>query len=239
MRKWIKHLALKALALCCRDDGPKVVYYHDIGKVYTDMGTPFELFKSHVECAKKNGFSFVRTLADLKETKQLLICFDDGFRGIWDHRQYFLIEKIFPTIFIPVDLIGRPGYLTWAEVLELQGSGFHFEGHTWSHRPLTEVPKTEWRHELCDSKRFLEDKLCKEISCLCFPCGFFSDDVISAAREAGYRCLVASYPGCVKEDDMLIPRHLVQTFLEEDYRLVLHGALGPLRSRYVRQHKKS
>ena len=239
MRQWIKHLALKTFALFCRDDGPKVVYYHDVGKNYTCMGTPFELFKSHVECAKKNGFSFIRTLADLKEKKQLQICFDDGFRGIWDYQQYFLIEEIFPTIFIPVDLIGRLGYLTWAEVLELQGLGFHFEGHTWSHRPLTDVPENEWQHELRDSKCYLEDKLGKEISCLCFPCGFFSDDVISAAREAGYRYLVASYPGCVKEDDMLIPRHLVQSFSVKDYGLVLQGALGPLRSRYIRQHKKS
>jgi len=238
MRQWIKHFALKVFALFCRDDGPKVVYYHDVGMDYTSMGTPFELIQSHVEYAKTNGFSFVPKLSDLKKRKQLLVCFDDGFRGIWDHRQYFFDEKIFSTVFIPVGLIDHPGYLTWGEVLELQGLGFRFEGHTWSHRPLTEVPKTEWRHELFDSKCFLEDKLCKEISCLCFPCGFFSNEIISSAQEAGYRYLVASYPGCVKENDMLIPRHLVQSFSVEDYGLVLQGALGPLRFRYIRQHKR-
>ena len=98
--------------------------------------------------------------------------------------------------------------------------------------------ESEWNHELSDAKRYLEDKIGRDVSCLCFPCGFFSDSVIAAARSAGSRYLIASYPGCVDMNETLAPRHLVQSLSVEDYCLVLQGALEPFRSRYLRQHYK-
>lgn len=239
MRRFLRHLALKVTATLCKDYGPKIVYYHDMGCSHTNMGTAVDLIKAHVAITRSAGFNFVDAIAHLHEPWTVHICFDDGFRGILDHVEWFVSEELHPTVFIPVGLIGQHGYLTWPDILELQRLGFHFEGHTWSHRPLTDVPKTEWDHELRDSRRFLEDKLGKEISCLCFPCGYFSDNVIAAAQEAGYRHLVVSYPGCVDLEKTLIPRHLVQSFSVNDYRLVLQGALSPFRSRYIRQHYKS
>lgn len=239
MKLVLRHLALKVAATLCRNHGPKIVYYHDLGRKYTGMGTEIDLVKAHVAATRADGFHFADKIEQLSEPKAVHLCFDDGFRGIWDHAEWFAAEKICPTVFIPIELIGREGYLTWPEVLELQHLGFRFEGHTWSHRPLTDVPASEWAHELQDAKHFLEDKLDKEVSCLCFPCGFFSDGVINAAKKAGYRYLVASYPGCVDLGEMLIPRHLVQSLPVEDYRLVLQGALGPFRSRYLHQHYKS
>ena len=239
VRRFLRHLAFKVAATICKDCGPKIVYYHDMGREYTAMGTDVDLIKAHVEATQRDGFHFVDSIAYLREPRSVHICFDDGFRGIWDHAEWFVSERLHPTVFIPVGLMGKKGYLTWPEVLELQRVGFHFEGHTWSHRPLTNVPDAEWQHELRDAKSHLEDKLGREVDSLCFPCGFFSDDVIAAAREAGYRYLVASYPGCVKEDETLIPRHLVQSFSVADYRLVLQGALVPFRARYIRQHRKT
>lgn len=238
MKRLLRHWALKLTATFCKNHGPKIVYYHDMGCTYTNMGTEIDLIKAHVAATREDGFQFVDSITHLRSAKTVHLCFDDGFRGIWDHAEWLATEHLHPTVFIPIDLIGQGGYLTWSEVLELQRLGVCFEGHTWSHRPLTDVPKTEWQHELRDAKCFLEDKLAKEVSCLCFPCGYFSDDVIHAAKEAGYHYLVASYPGCVDLDETLIPRHLVQSLPEEDYRLVLQGALGPFRARYIRQHKK-
>ena len=43
------------------------------------------------------------------------------------------------------------------------------------------------RHELTASKQLLETKLDKEITCLCWPGGGISEQVLQLAREAGYR----------------------------------------------------
>lgn len=252
MKRIAKHLVLKAFAFLFRDDGPKVVYYHDVGTSYTDMGTPLELLKAHVACARRMGFSFAPKLEDLNAPKKLLMCFDDGFRGLWDERDYFFREGISPTVFIAVDLVGQSGYLTWDEIRELQRHGFVFQSHTWSHQTLAgpmidesfkEVRTDEWyRHELLDSKNELERRLGHAVSSLCFPCGYFSDDAIRYAEEAGYRYLYASYPGkmptanALGKNSVIIPRCLMQNSNVADFQCVLKGGLFVLQGHYLRKH---
>ena len=236
MKKIAKHLVLKTLAFLFRNDSPKVVYYHDVGTTYTDMGTSGELLKAHISCALQMGFSFVSKLEDLTSPKKLLMCFDDGFRGLWDARDYFFHVSICPTVFIAVDLVGRPGYLTWDEIRELQHHGFTFQSHTWSHSPLTDVPDKELPHELADARMAIGCELGRDPDMLCFPCGMHSQKVIDAAKSAGYKKLFASYPGCVTPDDYVVPRNLVQNLTTADFAHVVHGALCPLKNRYVRQH---
>ena len=236
MKKIVKHLFLKALAVLFRNDGPKVVYYHDVGQAYTEMGTPLERIKDHIACARKLGFSFASKLEDLIVPRKLLMCFDDGFRGLWDERDYFFRERICPTVFIAVDLVGKGGYLTWDEICELQRHGFVFQSHTWSHRPLTEVPDEELSHELVDARKVIGVELGHDPDMLCFPCGMHSQKVVEAAKSAGYRKLFASYPGCVASDELLVPRNLVQNLTAADFAHVIHGALCPLKNRYMRQH---
>ncbi len=236
MKRMVKHLVMKAFSVLFRNDGPKVVYYHDVGQSYTEMGTPLERIKAHVACARKLGFSFVSKLEDLTVPKKLLMCFDDGFRGLWDEREYFFREGICPTVFIAVDLVGRTGYLTWDEIRELQRYGFVFQSHTWSHRPLTDVPDEELPHELADARMAIGHELGHDPDMLCFPCGMYSQKVVEVAKAAGYRKLYASYPGCVNLDDVVVPRNLVQDLTAADFAHVLHGALCPLKNRYMRQH---
>ncbi len=236
MKNLVKHLILKTLAFLFRNNGPKVVYYHDVGQTYTEMGTPLELLKAHIACARKLGFSFVSTLEELTVPRKLLMCFDDGFRGLWDEREYFFQEGVCPTVFIAVELVGQEGYLTWDEIRDLQSHGFFFQSHTWSHRPLTDVPDDELSHELADARMAIGRELGYDPDMLCFPCGMYSQKIVEAATAAGYQKLFASYPGCVARDELLIPRNLVQNLTVADFAHVVHGALCPLRNRYMRQH---
>ena len=238
IKKIIRKALLKVFSVLFRNNGPKVIYYHDVGKTYTDMGTPLELLKAHVACARQMGFSFGSKLEDLTAPKKLLMCFDDGFRGVWDERDYFFREGICPTVFIAVDLVGQEGYLTWDEIRELKSHGLVFQSHTWSHRPLTDVPDEELSHELNDARVVIGRELGHDPDMLCFPCGMHSQKVVEAAKRAGYKKLLASYPGCVTPSDFVVPRNLVQNLTVADFSHVIHGALCPLRMRYMRQHVK-
>ena len=239
MKRTLKNLLLNFFATVCRNDGPKVIYYHDVGTIYTKMGTERNLFHEHIAAARSEGFTFVNTVEELLKPRQLLLCFDDGFRGVWEDREWLESDGLHPTVFIAVNLVGRPGYMTWDEILELQKRGFHFEGHTWSHRPLTEVPPNEWKHELEDSRCELSSRLGQTVDSLCFPCGMFSEKIVDAAMTAGYRYLFASYPGCADVANPLLPRNLVQFSSVSEFKNVLHGALCPLRGFYLKQHLKS
>lgn len=191
------------------------------------MGTPLDIFKTHIESAREMGFSFVPEITESEN--QLQICFDDGFRGVWETRNFFFDERIFPTIFLAIDLIDREGYLKKNEIRELQEHGFRFQSHTWSHKNLTKFTDSELEHEIGDSKSELEKILGKEVDELCFPQGFFSQRVIKIALTSGYKKLYTSLPGGRFEStgidpiEKLICRSFAQGIRLQDFRATLHG----------------
>ena len=230
--RFVKRLALLVGSVFAHDTSPKVVFYHDIGQKWTPMGTPVDLFLAHMKYLRKGD----------------VVCFDDGFRGIWDERDLLGRVKCV-IVFVAVELVGRPGYLTWDEIRELQNKyGIAFQCHTWSHQTLAgpwnvEVvePKEgrteEWyKHELVDSKAELERMLCKKVTALCFPVGYFSDKVISRCKAAGYEKVYASYPGNVT-GDYVQPRCLVQHMSAGEFKSVLKGAMNLFRWHYFMRHK--
>lgn len=239
MRSIIKKMLLRLFAFFFRDDGSKVVFYHDIGRTYTNMGTPAEVFYAHMKCLREGD----------------VVCFDDGFRGVWDERDRLKAEisknckNTRVIIFVAVDLMGKTGYITWDEIRILQEVyKVEFGCHTWSHQTLigpwnSEVPipeggrTEEWyKHELIDSKVELERRLNHEVTNLCFPVGYFSDDIIRRCRDAGYQKVYASYPGNVTSD-YIQPRCLVQDMSVVELRNVLRGGMNILRHRYLKKHK--
>lgn len=238
MKKKLKELLLRLLAFFKRSDEPIVVFYHDVGRDHTDMGTDFDLFRSHITKAKKCGYSFVRGFPRRKGDVQ--ICFDDGFRGIWDHRDYFFAEHLQPTVFVARDLVGRPGYLTTEEIRMLHKKGFDFQSHTLTHHTLPEQGRENIRKELSGSKEWLSKLLGDEVGGICFPCGYYSKAVIDEACKCGYKDLYSSLPGFANDlaDNHLICRNLVQGLTDSGFLAVLRGGMVSLRWRYVKQHFK-
>ena len=232
MRRFVKETLIGIFAHVRRDGAAKVVFYHDIGKEWTPMGTSKEIFLEHMKCLRDGD----------------VICFDDGFRGIWNEREKWASGGVKTIVFLALGLVGKSGYLTWDEIGELQDKyGFNFQCHTWSHQTLAgpynqEVPEPlggrtdEWyRHELLDSKAELERRLGKPVTSLCLPVGHFSDDVIRRCREAGYKKVYASYPGNVT-DEYIQPRCLVQDLSPNAFKNVLNGGMAPLARRYMSRH---
>lgn len=241
MKNLIKEIVLRGMAFLHHDAASKVVFYHDIGKRWTAMGTDGEVFWRHMKCLRHGD----------------VVCFDDGFRGIWDERERWISEGVMACgsvgvkkiVFLAVGLVGKPGYLTWDEIRELQDKyGFEFQCHTWSHQTLAgpwndEVPvpvegRTEvwYRHELVDSKVEIERRIGKKVTELCLPVGLFSDDVIKRCSAAGYEKVYSSYPGNVT-NDYIQPRCLVQDLDVASFKAVLNGGMKLFSKRYKRMHR--
>lgn len=236
MKKKAKELLFRLAAFVARDPSPKTVYYHDIGAAFTPMGTPEDLLMEHAALLRKGDS----------------VCFDDGFAGIFAARQNVLAalrSKAEVTVFLAVDLVGRPGYLSWSEIRELHDSfGVDFQCHTWSHQTLAgpwndEVPvppagRTEqwFARELRDSKAELERRLGGPVSALCLPVGYFSQSVLKRCRAAGYEKVYASYPGNAS-DAFVQPRCLAQDLSPSAFRAVLEGGMNAFEKRYARMHE--
>lgn len=236
--KKIKSLLLYFSHLWYKDRKSKIIFYHDVHSPewqYTSMSTLIDAFKSHIDEIRKNGFEIVSVIKN--KENQIQICFDDGFKGIYDNKHYFVSESFFPTIFLAVALIGQEGYLSESDILELQSLGFNFESHAYSHLNLVSFSNEKLEYELAESKRFLEELLQKKITEICFPIGYFSDRVYKLAKEKGYSKMHSSIPGNYFQEDWngVVNRNLVQFFSPKEVKYVIFGALIPFRNHYKKR----
>ncbi|MCK8480554.1 polysaccharide deacetylase family protein [Psychroserpens algicola] len=205
-----------------------IVFYHDVHlpqQRYTDMSTDMSLFKEHMAILKAEGYAIVPKIE--QEQYQIQVCFDDGFRGIYDNKEYFIEQQIYPTVFLAISLIGQEGYLTEEEIIELQTLGFIFESHAYAHENLTTFNDAELKYELEASKSYLESLLNKPVNEICFPIGYFSDRVLKFCKEAGYTVLYSSLPGRYfnKRTDGLVYRNLVQFSSPKEFKAIVKGAM--------------
>mgnify|MGYP002853679748 FL=1 len=219
-----------------RNRDSKVIYYHDLGVDYTEMGTDFNVFASHIEIVRSLGFSLVDRITKKKD--EVMVCFDDGWLGIYSHRDFFKKQGFFPTIFIAVDLIGTEGFLTSSQILDMQKEGFHFECHSWTHTGLPDHYGEDLVHEVGDSKNYLENLLGHKISGICFPQGRFNKDVIAACEKAEYSQMYSSLNGSFYrlQNENLICRNLLQDVPDKDVKYILLGDSVIQRMRLRRLH---
>ncbi|MDC2625238.1 polysaccharide deacetylase family protein [Bacteroides ovatus] len=241
MRKLIKKTLLYFSSILHHNEKSKIVYYHDVysNKKYTDMGTSLNMFAQHIKVIRKAGFTIKAKIEN--PNKEVMICFDDGFRGIYDTKQFFIDNGLRPTVFLAISLIGKPGYLNKDEILELQKEGFIFQCHAWSHSDLTEFTKEELVQELYESKKTLTEFLGKTVDEICFPIGYFSQLVLDECKRYGYNTMYSSIPGNYFDQlyaDGLRTRNLLQFADANEAKLILHGGNDMIHNRYVKMHWK-
>lgn len=201
------------------------------------MGTDLGTIQRHIKIIINNGYDIVDQIT--QQYGQVMICFDDGWAGIYDAKDFFISNSIHPTIFIAVDLIGKHGYLSLEQIKELQGNGFIFEGHSWSHHDLTCFDKSALKHELFDSKLELSKLLGKPIDAICFPRGRFSDVVLNCCFEAGYQKMYSSITGGYYDllvTKKVICRNLVQDVSDNEFKFILNSTSPFFVRRSLRMH---
>ncbi len=234
----IKELAFVLSGKINYNTQSKIIFYHDVHKSkrkYTHMSTSMDVFKQHINILKNEGYTPVAKIEN--KTREIQINFDDGFRGIYDNKDYFVEHNLRPTIFLAINLIGKEGYMNVSEILELQDLGFIFESHAYTHENLTSFDDEALGYELSASKTYLEELLNKEITEICFPIGYFSDRVLTFCNASGYKTLYSSLPGNYynTRKDGLVYRNLVQFSSPKEFKAILNGAMTPFFGWYKRK----
>lgn len=237
MRQFIKQIILLGGYIFHYNKKSKVIYYHDIGLNFTSMGTPWKLFEKHMNLVRKCGYTIVDNITE--RDRQIQVCFDDGWSGIYEMRHKIVEMNIHPTIFIAVDLIGTEGHLTKEQILEMQSIGFIFECHTWSHQDLTLLPDSLLNQEIVASKLEISNLLGKEVDSICFPKGRYSNKIVAISKNAGYKKIYLSLHGSYYklEKDTLICRLLCQSVNERNFKYMINGESKFFFNRTINQHK--
>ncbi|HEX8985239.1 MAG TPA: polysaccharide deacetylase family protein [Bryobacteraceae bacterium] len=128
--------------------------------------------------------------------RPLLLTFDDGQASAYD-----VVADLFEArgwrahFFVVTDFIGRPGFLTAAQIRELDRRGHAIGSHTCSHPvPISLCGDEELRREWGESVRILADITGRAVLAASVPGGYYSQRVANAAVEAGIRFLFTSEP---------------------------------------------
>ena len=195
---------------------PRVLAYHKV--------TAFELggtwvsgprFIRQMDALLESGHRFIDEEAFLEVLdaareggpREVLLTFDDGYRGLLDRAIPALEARAIPAlIFLPSAFVGRentwelglPGrrfeHLGWDEAADLARRGFSFGSHAGTHRDLTRLPREIVREELAGSKEEIESRLGRAVRSLSYPFGRVNGIVRDEAERSGYRAAFSLYP---------------------------------------------
>lgn len=189
------------------------------------------VFESHLKYLRDHGYTvipvrqLVRYLLGEEgslPSKAVAITADDGHRSVYSDMAPLVRRYHVPvTLFIYPSAISNARYaMTWEQLKELQRTGlFDIQSHTFWH-PNFHVEKRrlapdEYQRfvntQLVKAKMILEQKFGARVDLLAWPFGIYDDELIAAARNAGY---VAAFtlerrPASKADKIMALPRYLM------------------------------
>lgn len=188
-------------------------------------------FREHLALIKRRGFQptpvgelWARQVST--ERRQAVgLTFDDGDVSNYTLAYPALAEAgASADFFVNTATVGRPGFLSWPQIGEMQRAGLSFQSHSHDHVVLVGLPAPALERQLRESKRRLEDRLGAPVDFLAAPYGLVSGSVVRAAREAGYRAVGTSWNWPAHPGAETMSRIAVyQTTTPRDYVQLLHG----------------
>jgi len=122
------------------------------------------------------------------------ITFDDGNETDLITAAPLLKERGFnATFYVTSGFLGKPGYLSRAQVRELSSLGFEIGCHSMTHQYLDDLKQSALRHEISDAGKSLEDLIARKVEHFSCPGGRYSAEALATAKEAGYRSVATSH----------------------------------------------
>ncbi len=140
--------------------------------------------------------------ADPLPATPAVLTFDAGTADFYTYGAPLLEKYRFPaTLFLVAGRVGgeldwdpampRRPLLTWAQIKELQGRGFTFGSHTFSHPRLSRLGLEPIERELTLSRNHLANHLGHLPRWLAYPYGDYDRRAVALARQLGYEGALA------------------------------------------------
>jgi peptidoglycan/xylan/chitin deacetylase (PgdA/CDA1 family) len=202
--------------------GVLVLMYHEVRRVPKSEERPYIIspasFTAHIRALRAAGylpcslgdFSAWATGRGKLSSNAVLLTFDDGYRGVFEHAYPLLHSEALPfAVFIVSSALGatdswlrdiqrkHPGYplMSGAHLIELARAGVGIGSHSRTHANLAMLDSETLREEVYGSRAELEDLLGQRIDCFAYPYGRLNDRVRDTVSEAGYACAFSTRSG--------------------------------------------
>lgn len=141
--------------------------------------------------------------------KSIVVTMDDGYSDQYTYA-FPIIKKygIKVSLMIPSGLIGNPGFMTWDQVREMNGSGFvSLVDHTWSHYPIQNGTYDKIKYEIETGKSVLEQNTGQRIDLFAYPYGSFNKTAVSILQQDGFLGAFSTIGGSYQCDSFILTLH--------------------------------
>lgn len=197
-----------------------ILVYHQIGPAPADDVVPIESFAAQMQYLHENGYKVITTKEAVEGKKGVVIHFDDGWRS--SLQAVPILKRYgFPATFFIVAGETDGQSMGWQEIVGL-AADYEVYSHSLHHSKFLSGGVEE---ELIESKRILEERLGRPVPYFAWPYGAHSDDLVKAARDAGYTAAFGVKGGVdVEDNEFRRPRMGVSGFCTlDDFADYLEG----------------
>ena len=175
-----------------KDLGTLSLMYHRFNEEkYPSTNIDMEVFQNQINLIIKDNLSFnnpdkfSKNFSKPKSEKEILITIDDAFTSFYDHAWPYLKKNKIPFIlFVSTEHVGKFGYMTWDQILEVEKEEFAFIGnHSHSHEYLVKFSFEDFKKDINKSIQIFESKLGYNPIFFSYPFGEYSLDQKNYLKE--------------------------------------------------------
>lgn len=174
--------------------------YHGIGPDDWRFSVDFSDFKKQVDYLLKNFTPITGEELSLYFKNKILpnpafvLTFDDGYKDIYQVKEYLYKSDIKPIVFILSDrakahrseLKTNRSFLSQAEILNLVKDGWSVGCHSATHPDFSSLTGKAIKREIIESKRELEKEFGLKINYFAYPKGKYQKRVLAAVKKAKF-----------------------------------------------------
>ena len=165
---------------------------------YLRYVVPASDFQQQMEQLASNGWRAQNVTQSIESFSEKTVCitFDDGCETDLISAAPLLSRLGFrATSYITVGYLGRPGYLSHAQVRDLNAAGFEIGCHSLTHPYLTDIDDDRLRQETQVAKDKLEQIAGVRVDHFSCPGGRWDARVQAAVKQASFRTMTTSRTG--------------------------------------------
>ena len=149
---------------------------------YPSTNIRMNVFNEQMQMIKSLGYKFYdpklfeKEFSIIKKEKKLLISIDDGFSSFYEEAWPYLKKNNIPFIlFVSTEPVGKNGYMTWEQIIEIEKSPLGTIGHhSHTHEYLIDFSNNDFINDIETASKIFKEKFGYVPSIFSYPFGEYS-----------------------------------------------------------------
>ena len=189
-------------------EGFPILEYHQItdnpdprAEIYS---VPPAEFSAQLDYLQENGYTTI-TLNDYMTArrygkklpaKPIVLTFDDGYENNYTEMLPILeAHGMTAVVYVITNFLGKPDYMTFEQVQDMQRRGLEIGSHSADHLPLPALSGDFLDNQIRQSKILLEWSGLDPIGSFSFPHGIYNEKIIEMLKSENYLTAVTGEAG--------------------------------------------